>query len=249
MNIRFIQVLCIVLLSVANSPLVQAKGEERRCPFAFPKTGSVHTADPLKFYLATNLTFPQDRGLITVALSAAKIADLETWETFEDLSREQVIKAWTAMVRAHGAHDVRVAPNDSDVKWLIQSFSQNATAGISMGRELLDFVGRHGGGAIAKRMPLYAEAILANFKTPEILELGKKMRAFAPRPERARDYHIAVSEIRFRLLSNLHARFPELAVPFYQWNPNYGIISKTHTVGKLLIDAFAYELDRDTIAM
>ena len=197
--------------------------------------------DPLKFYLAINLTFPQHGDLIVIGLTAAQTLNQAVWDRFQELPGDDVKKVWTAMVRAHQAHGVLKDVDEFEVWQLLQTFLHQGFHSVHSSRDFLAYIERRSGLKLVERRRLYAAAILEFLSTAEVHEYGKKLRIAAAAKDK-NAVNVAIQAIKRKLIDGLEAQFPELAIPFYRWNPNYALIDEHVTVAKLLIDAYAYGL-------
>ena len=238
MPIGFATLLLIFTALVTSS----ASANDRDCrAFESPAQTSRAKIGPLKFYLTINLTFPQSIDVITLALTAARILDLDAWETFHSLPEPDAKTAWSAMTRAHRAHGIGAEINQKRVELLLHEFVYRASYAEMTVSELLQYISR-GGGNTADRKREYSEALLKLLKSQTILDYGKAIREAASQSDN--EYLIRnVEAIKVELRLQLESRFPELAVPFSKWRPQYRRVSRDHTTAKLLIEAFAFNLE------
>lgn len=235
-----IRLIAVLLVSSFHTLSVFANGRVCRAFVAKAKPQLAH-ANPLKFYLTTNLTFPQSIDAITIALTAARILDQDAWETFHNLPKPDVKKAWSTMTRAHRAHDIYADIDQKRVELLLHEFVYRAGyAEMSMTEFVGDILGQNED--IADRRRQYSEVLLELLMTQTILDYAKQIREAASKAESEKLLSI-VDAIKAELRQGLETRFPELAVPFYRLRPQYRRISRDHTVAKLLIEAFAFNLE------
>lgn len=236
---------------------------------AFPSTtaGDGPNSDKAEFiknYLFLNLAFPQASEFIDLGLASEYLLNRDSWAQRKDLYKADIKKIWTAMQRAHLAHDVETKAKPSRVAEVVNDFVE-AAEGYEPGIiKLLLLPARNVGDSIGlpdrmrernlmsafysepqyaeqrRRLRGYCETILTFLRSAEMRERSKRFREIASerRPNTGDSLAQLTQFMLSRLQAELELNHPELQRPFREVHSSARTGFSGSTLAQMLIKAF-----------